>query len=319
MTMPNEKRPTDCPIYRPVVGRFAPSPTGELHLGSLTTAIASYCHIKSLGGTWLLRIEDTDRQRCSTKFSEQILIDLENLGLHWEGDIWYQSERTDIYNELLHDQLLPYIYGCRCSRKDLADYEIYPRFCLPDPKMTAYGANTLCQQQKTQGLVDKKVRIQLPNQSMGFIDGIQGIQWSNPQQSLGDVVLRRADGTINYFLAASVDDGLQGITHVMRGLDILPLTTTQISIMSYLNLPTVEHWYHLPLVENHCGQKLSKQNLATPIDTLSKQKCQNLIQKALTLLKQPEVDVDKPEVMLQQAVAQWRLEPLQHQNVLGKV
>lgn len=319
MTMPNEKRPTDCPIYRPAVGRFAPSPTGELHIGSLTTAIASYCHIKSLGGTWLLRIEDTDRQRCSAKFSEQILIDLENLGLHWDGDIWYQSERTDIYNELLYDQLLPYVYGCRCSRKDLADYEIYPRFCLPDPKMTAYEANTLGQQQKTQGLVDKKVRIQLPNQSMGFIDGIQGIQWSNPQQSLGDVVLRRADGTINYFLAASVDDGLQGITHVMRGLDILPLTTTQISIMSYLNLPTVEHWYHLPLVENHCGQKLSKQNLATPIDTLSKQKCQNLIQKALTLLKQPEVDVDKPEVMLQQAVAQWRLEPLQHQSVLGKV
>lgn len=319
MTMPNEKRPTDCPIYRPAVGRFAPSPTGKLHLGSLTTAIASYCHIKSLGGTWLLRIEDTDRQRCSTKFSEQILIDLENLGLHWDGDIWYQSERTDIYNELLYDQLLPYVYGCRCSRKDLADYEIYPRFCLPDPKTAADETNTLCQQQKTQGLVDKKVRIQLPNQSMGFIDGIQGIQWSNPQQSLGDVVLRRADGTINYFLAASVDDGLQGITHVMRGLDILPLTTTQISIMSYLNLPTVEHWYHLPLVENHCGQKLSKQNLATPIDTLSKQKCQNLIQKALTLLKQPEVDVDKPEVMLQQAVAQWRLEPLQHQSVLGKV
>ena len=319
MTMPNEKRPTDCPIYRPAVGRFAPSPTGELHLGSLTTAIASYCHIKSLGGTWLLRIEDTDRQRCSTKFSEQILIDLENLGLHWDGDIWYQSERTDIYNELLYDQLLPYVYGCRCSRKDLADYEIYPRFCLPDPKTAADETNTLGQQQKTQGLVDKKVRIQLPNQSMGFIDGIQGIQWSNPQQSLGDVVLRRADGTINYFLAASVDDGLQGITHVMRGLDILPLTTTQISIMSYLNLPTVEHWYHLPLVENHCGQKLSKQNLATPIDTLSKQKCQNLIQKALTLLKQPEVDVDKPEVMLQQAVAQWRLEPLQHQSVLGKV
>lgn len=319
MTMPNEKRPTDCPIYRPAVGRFAPSPTGELHLGSLTTAIASYCHIKSLGGTWLLRIEDTDRQRCSAKFSEQILIDLENLGLHWDGDIWYQSERTDIYNELLYDQLLPYVYGCRCSRKDLADYEIYPRFCLPDPKTAADETNTLCQQQKTQGLVDKKVRIQLPNQSMGFIDGIQGIQWSNPQQSLGDVVLRRADGTINYFLAASVDDGLQGITHVMRGLDILPLTTTQISIMSYINLPTVEHWYHLPLVENHCGQKLSKQNLATPIDTLSEQKCQNLIQKALTLLKQPEVDVDKPEVMLQQAVTQWQLEPLQHQSVLGKV
>lgn len=319
MTMSNDKRPTACPIYRPVVGRFAPSPTGALHLGSLTTAIASYCHIKSLNGSWLLRIEDTDSQRCNAKFSDQILIDLDNLGLHWDGEVWYQSERKAIYNELLYEQLLPHVYGCRCSRKALADYEIYPRFCLPDPKTAAYEANRLCQNQQIQHLTDKKVRIQLPNQSIGFIDGIQGIQWSNPQQSLGDVVLRRADGTINYFLAASIDDGLQGITHVMRGLDILPLTTAQISIMRYLNLPAVEHWYHLPLVENHCGQKLSKQNLATPIDTLSLPKCQNLIQKALTLLKQPAVELDKPEIMLQQAVAQWRLDPLQHQSVLGKV
>ncbi|SUD91881.1 tRNA glutamyl-Q(34) synthetase GluQRS [Psychrobacter phenylpyruvicus] len=319
MTMSNNKRPTACPIYRPAVGRFAPSPTGALHLGSLTTAIASYCHIKSLNGSWLLRIEDTDSQRCSAKFSEQILIDLDNLGLHWDGEVWYQAERKAIYNELLYEQLLPYVYGCRCSRKDLADYEIYPRFCLPDPKDAAHESNKLYQNQKIQYLTEKKVRIQLPNQSIGFIDGIQGIQWSNPQQSLGDVVLRRADGTINYFLAASIDDGLQGITHVMRGLDILPLTTAQISIMRYLNLPAVEHWYHLPLVENHCGQKLSKQNLATPIDTLSLPKCQNLIQKALTLLKQPAVELDKPEVMLQQAVAQWRLDPLQHQSVLGKV
>ena len=320
MTIVNDKRPIDCPVYRPAVGRFAPSPTGELHLGSLTTAIASYCHIKSLNGAWLLRIEDTDHQRCSAQFSEQILIDLENLGLHWDGDIWYQSEREEIYNELLYDQLLPRVYGCRCSRKALADYEIYPRFCLPDPKTAAYESNSLCQQQeRQQHFTGKKVRIQLPNQSIGFIDGIQGIQWSNPQQSLGDVVLRRADGTINYFLAASIDDGLQGVTHVMRGLDILPLTAAQISIMHYLNVPAVEHWYHLPLVENHCGQKLSKQNLATPIDTLTLPKCQNLIQKALTLLKQPAVEPDKPEVMLQQAVAQWRLEPLQHQSVLGKV
>lgn len=319
MTESNDKRPTACPIYRPAVGRFAPSPTGALHLGSLTTAIASYCHIKSLNGAWLLRIEDTDFQRCSTQFSDQILIDLENLGLHWDGDIWYQSKRIAIYNELLYEQLLPYVYGCRCSRKALADYEIYPRFCLPNPKTVAYESHKLSPQQRQEDLTDKKVRIQLPNQSMGFIDGIQGIQWSNPQQSLGDVVLRRADGTINYFLAASIDDGLQGITHVMRGLDILPLTTAQISIMRYLDLPAVEHWYHLPLVENHCGQKLSKQNLATPIDTATLPKCQNLIQKALTLLKQPAVDLDKPEVMLQQAVAQWQLDPLQHQSVLGKV
>ena len=268
--------PTACPIYRPTVGRFAPSPTGELHLGSLTTAIASYCHIKSLNGTWLLRIEDTDHQRCSAQFSDQILIDLENLGLHWDGDIWYQSEREAIYNELLQDRLLNRVYSCHCSRKDLAGFEIYPRFCLPQPSPShqcdlnaSFQSNLSCDSNKIATLAHEKVRLQLPDYSIGFIDGIQGIQWSNPQQSLGDVVLRRADGTINYFLAASIDDGLQGITHVMRGLDILPLTAAQISIMSYLNLPAVEHWYHLPLVENQCGQKLSKQNLATPINTSS--------------------------------------------------
>ena len=326
MTTSALTRPTACPIYRPTVGRFAPSPTGELHLGSLTTAIASYCHIKSLNGTWLLRIEDTDHQRCSAQFSDQILIDLENLGLHWDGDIWYQSEREAIYNELLQDRLLNRVYGCHCSRKDLAGFEIYPRFCVPQPSPShpcdsdhLCDSNPSCQSNKIVALANEKVRLQLPDRSIGFNDGVQGIQWSNPQQSLGDVVLRRADGTINYFLAASIDDGLQGITHVMRGLDILPLTAAQISIMSYLNLPAVEHWYHLPLVENQCGQKLSKQNLATPINTSSSKKCQQLIQRALALLKQPSVDIDQPKIMLKQAVKQWQLAPLQHQSVLGKV
>ena len=305
------------------MGRFAPSPTGELHLGSLTTALASYCHIKSLNGSWLVRIEDTDHQRCRSEFSDQILVDLENLGLYWDGDICYQSERETLYNELLHDQLLPLIYGCDCSRKTLSDYPIYPRFCLPQPvaNRPPYPSSDLNSgsAEKIANLQHQKVRIQLPNHSIGFIDGLQGIQWANPQQSLGDVILRRADGTINYFLAASIDDGLQGITHVMRGLDILPLTTAQISIMSALNLPSVEHWYHLPLVENQYGQKLSKQNLATPIDTSTSAKCQHLIRQALALLKQPPVDLDTPERMVKQAVAQWQLAPLQHQSVLGKV
>ena len=108
---------TDLPI-----GRFAPSPTGELHLGSLTTALASYCHIKSLGGKWLLRIEDTDTERCDRQFTEQILIDLETLGLYWDGDIIHQSERIDIYNDCLQTVLAPLTYGCQCSRKSLARY-----------------------------------------------------------------------------------------------------------------------------------------------------------------------------------------------------
>lgn len=307
------KRPTAYPSIGQAVGRFAPSPTGELHLGSLTTAIASYCHIKSLEGKWLLRIEDTDHQRCLPKFSQQILIDLDHLGLHWDESVWYQSQRSDIYNDILYNALNQRVYGCQCSRKQLRGHDVYPRFCLPktpSPHLTPEST-----QLALKGL---KTRIQLPDYSIGFLDHLQGMQWANPQQSLGDVVLRRADYIINYFLAVSIDDGLQGVTHVMRGLDILPLTTAQIAIMDYINLPAVEHWYHLPLVENEHGQKLSKQNLATPIDTSSIEKCQQLIQLALKMLKQAPVDIDAPHIMLQQATEQWNNTPLKNHHSLGQ-
>ncbi len=298
---------TDLPI-----GRFAPSPTGELHLGSLATALASYCHIKSLGGKWLLRIEDTDTERCDRQFTEQILIDLETLGLYWDGDIIHQSERIDIYNDYLQTVLAPLTYGCQCSRKSLARYwdnrkkvndsvpnqQRYPRCCIND------------------GLDKKehKLRLQLPDYAIGFMDGIQGMQWDNPQQTLGDMVVRRQDGMINYILAASIDDGLQGITHIMRGLDILPMTTAQISLLQMAGLPTVSYWYHLPLICHTNGQKLSKQNLAQPIDTRDPSA---LIAQALKLLQQQPVDLDTPERMLKQAIDQWDNTPLQNKQQLA--
>ncbi|MBH0086772.1 tRNA glutamyl-Q(34) synthetase GluQRS [Psychrobacter sp. SCQQ22] len=297
------------------IGRFAPSPTGELHLGSLTTALASFCHIKSLGGQWLLRIEDTDTERCDQQFTEQILIDLEALGLHWDGDVIYQSERIDIYNDYLNSALHSLTYGCQCSRKGLEQYwakeeqsqthnenqpnrKRYPRCCV---------AADLDRQQH-------KLRIQLPDHRIGFNDGIQGMQWDNPQQTLGDMVARRQDGMINYILAASLDDGLQQVTHIMRGLDILPMTTAQISIMNAAHLPAIDHWYHLPLICNPDGQKLSKQNLAQPIDTRNPSQ---LIAHALKLLQQPVVDRDTPENMLKQAIAQWDNTPLQNKQQLN--
>ena len=312
------------------IGRFAPSPTGELHLGSLTTALASFCHIKSLGGKWLLRIEDTDTERCDRQFTEQILIDLEVLDLNWDDDIIYQSERIDIYNDYVSSVLHPLTYGCQCSRKSLEHYwaqqeeqvrlmnaenlttdsppmhdsqlqpnrQRYPRFCV--------NANLSHEQHK--------LRIQLPDYSIGFKDGIQGVQWDNPQQTLGDMVVRRQDGMINYILAASLDDGLQQVTHIMRGLDILPMTTAQISIMHAARLPAIEHWYHLPLICNPDGQKLSKQNLAQPIDTRNPSK---LIAHALELLQQPAVEHDTPARMLNQAIAQWNNVPLQGMQSLN--
>lgn len=311
MSEVNLLSPLTRPAKRPI-GRFAPSPTGELHLGSLTTALASYCHIKSIGGEWRLRIEDTDTQRCDRQFSEQILIDLEALGLVWDGDVIYQSERIDIYNDYLSSSLDALTYGCACSRKSLARYwdkydhlnqqepinpakinqQRYPRVCIHAP-------------------LDKhahKLRIELPDYLCGFMDGIQGLQWSNPQQELGDMVARRQDGMINYILAASIDDGLQNISHIMRGLDIMPLTGAQIGIMHAAGLPAVDHWYHLPLICHTDGQKLSKQNLAQPIDSSHPSQ---LIAKALRLLKQPLIDIDTPERMLTQAITQWDNTPLQ--------
>ena len=299
------------PSSRPI-GRFAPSPTGELHLGSLTTAVASFCHIKSIGGEWLLRIEDTDSERCDKQFTEQILIDLETLGLLWDGDVVYQSERTDIYNDYIASTLSRLTYGCKCSRKTLEQHwqqqakteedktsrQRYPRYCV---------SASLNRHQH-------KLRIQLPDYVTGFRDGIQGMQWSNPQQELGDMVVRRQDGMINYILAATIDDGLQGVTHVMRGLDILPLTTAQISILQATGLPAIEQWYHLPLICGLDGQKLSKQNLAEPIDTRDPSA---LIQYALGLLQQPTVDRDDPIRMLAQAVAQWDNTPLQGKHYLS--
>lgn len=294
-------------MTRPI-GRFAPSPTGRLHLGSLTTAVASYCHIKSLGGDWRLRIEDVDTQRCEPAHSQYIIDDLCRLGLLPDGNIIYQSKRGDIYQEYIDTHLAKLVYACDCSRKQLSQYQhqqpnsthLYPRLCLHQSL------------DKTQ----HKLRLQLPDVCMGFLDGIQGVQWQNPQRTQGDVVIKRANGLYNYILAVSIDDGQQGISHVMRGLDILPMTTAQISIMQYANLPAVSHWYHLPLLHNDQGQKLSKQNLATPIDTHGDDKCRQLLAQALHLLKQPPVEMATPSDMLNQAIAQWDNTPLVKTTVL---
>ena len=327
--------PTQTPPSQPI-GRFAPSPTGELHLGSLTTALASFCHIKSIGGKWLLRMEDTDTERCDRQFTEQILMDLEALGLHWDGDVIYQSERIDIYNDYLSSYLEPLTYGCQCSRKDLEQYwaqeeisrnnSLASLAALTDQTSLDEQISPIDQVQPNRQRYPRrcvaadldrqqhKLRIQLPDYRIGFNDGIQGLQWDNPQQTLGDMVARRQDGMINYILAASLDDGLQQVTHIMRGLDILPMTTAQIGIMQAARLPTIDHWYHLPLINNANGQKLSKQNLAQPIDTSDPSQ---LIAEALSLLQQAKVDIDTPENMLKQAIAQWDNTPLQGRQQLN--
>lgn len=282
------------------IGRFAPSPTGRLHLGSLVTAVASYCHIKSLGGQWLVRIEDVDFERCKAEYTTSILDDLAKLHLISDLPIVLQSDRTALYEQYL--KALP-TYVCACTRKELAGTNIYPRHCLMPraiPKPTSEF---------------DKLRLILPNVAMGFSDGLQGQIWQNPQTLLGDVVVKRSNAMINYILACAIDDGVQGITHIMRGLDILPMTMAQVFIQKSLNLPMPHAFYHLPLIYNNKGQKLSKQTLATPIDTTHPS---DLLIHALTLLGQAPPTTLKnahPSEILAYAVRHWDNTPLKKQTL----
>ena len=270
----------------PYKGRFAPSPTGPLHFGSLITALASYCEAKSHGGQWLVRIEDTDIPRIQAGAEAAILNALEAFGFEWDEPVVRQQDRLEYYEQALeqlnnNDQ----IYACQCSRKQLTGFATYPQTCrylkLPFDQHT--------------------IRLKASNQTICFDDLIQGHCCENLSQTTGDFVLKRRDGIISYQLAVVVDDALQGITHVVRGADLLDNTARQIWLGWCLNVPMLSYC-HIPLAMNEHGQKLSKQNLAKPLDLIQ---APQLIQQALQALNQPNVDVDSPKNMLAQAVRQW--------------
>ncbi|RYZ79905.1 MAG: tRNA glutamyl-Q(34) synthetase GluQRS [Moraxellaceae bacterium] len=270
----------------PYKGRFAPSPTGPLHFGSLITVLASYCEAKSHGGQWLVRIEDTDIPRIQAGAEAAILNALEAFGFEWDEPVVRQQDRLEYYEQALeqlnnNDQ----IYACQCSRKQLTGFATYPQTCrylkLPFDQHA--------------------IRLKTSNQTICFDDLIQGHCCENLSQTTGDFVLKRRDGIISYQLAVVVDDALQGITHVVRGADLLDNTARQIWLGWCLNLPMLSYC-HIPLAMNEHGQKLSKQNLAKPLDLIQ---APQLIQQALQALNQPNVDVDSPKNMLAQAVGQW--------------
>lgn len=297
------------------VGRFAPSPTGELHLGSLITAVASFCLAKRYGGQWLVRMEDVDSERCQTIFADHILTDLERLGLYWDGSVRYQSQHLTTYHDILDTLLTSVTYGCDCSRKSIQHYlSHHPHLALATP--TRYPQ--LCQARHLSR--NNAIRVRMPYQTMIFFDQLQGVIMGNPQLEHGDIVLRRratanTQGMINYMLAVVVDDAMQGVNQIVRGLDILPLTLPQMVIADYLKLPLVSQYYHLPILVNDKGQKLSKQTLAEPITPYPPQQ---LLALALRLLGQLPVALDKPDIMLAQAIAQWDNQPLinkQHHQV----
>ncbi|MCU4581965.1 tRNA glutamyl-Q(34) synthetase GluQRS [Acinetobacter gyllenbergii] len=268
------------------VGRFAPSPTGPLHFGSLLTAVASYCDAKANQGQWLVRIEDTDIPRIFPNSEAHILSCIDAFQFEPDAEIIFQKDRFDIYEQVLEQlKQCNAIYACQCTRKMLGSNHIYVGTC----------------RDLNLDFADQAIRLKVADQQICFEDRLQGLQCSNLQQDLGDFVLKRRDGIISYQLAVVVDDYLQGISHVVRGADLLDNTARQIWLGSLLDYPSLSYM-HLPLAMNDQGQKLSKQNLAHALDITQASK---LLQQAILALGQAKVELDQPRIMLQQAVQQW--------------
>jgi len=279
------------------VGRFAPSPTGPLHFGSLITAVASYCDAKANQGTWLVRVEDTDIPRIYPGSEEHIWRALDAFQLEPDAEIIFQKDRLDIYEDVIQQlRQQGLVYACQCTRKMLGSNHIYQDTC------------------RDLGLAfeHQAIRLKVEDVEICFEDRLQGRHCSELKKDLGDFVLKRRDGIINYQLAVVVDDYLQGMTHVVRGADLLDNTERQIYLGQLLGYPQLSYM-HLPLAMNDQGQKLSKQNLAQALDLIQ---APQLLKQALQALHQAEVALDAPQRMLQQAVAQWDIDRIPHTTEL---
>ena len=252
----------------PYRGRFAPSPTGPLHFGSLVAATASLLEARARGGEWLLRIDDLDAQRCSPASADDILRTLEAFGFAWDGQVVWQSQCDEAYRAAF-DRLRAAgrLFPCACTRKELADSMLTAALtATPAPDGAARYPGTcragLPAERSARGWrlrVDETARI-------AFDDAIQGRIVSDLARETGDFIVWRADGLFAYQLAVVVDDAAAGVTHVVRGADLLGSTPRQIFLQQCLGLPT-PCYAHLPVAVDAAGEKLSKQTLAAPLDS----------------------------------------------------
>jgi glutamyl-Q tRNA(Asp) synthetase len=241
-------------------GRFAPSPTGPLHFGSLVAAVGSYLEAKRHGGAWLLRMEDLDPPREQPGAADGILRTLEACGMAWDGEILYQSRRADAYRAALARlQARGLVYPCACSRKEIADSALHAH---ADGALIYPGT---CRDGIAPGKTPRAWRVLVDDEVIEFEDAVQGRIRQDLAAEVGDFVLLRADGLYAYQLAVVIDDAEQGITDVVRGADLLDSTPRQIHLQRLLGLPTARY-LHLPAAVNAAGEKLSKQTLAPPVD-----------------------------------------------------
>lgn len=238
-------------------GRFAPSPTGPLHFGSLVAAVGSYLEARARRGDWLVRMEDLDRPREAPGAADAILRTLEAYGFEWDGEVVFQSGRDAAYSAALArlDKQRA-VFPCACTRREISDSSlsmagepVYPGTCR---KGVSPGRQT------------RTTRVRVEDAVVAFDDRLQGRIEQNLAREVGDFVVRRSDGFFAYQLAVVVDDFEQGVTHVVRGADLLASTPRQVLLQRMLAYPTPQY-SHLPVAVNRNGEKLSKQTLAAPL------------------------------------------------------
>jgi len=241
-----------------VVGRFAPSPTGPLHLGSLVAALGSYLIARSAGGRWLLRMEDLDLPRVVAGIAEDMLSTLELLGFEWDGEVIYQSRRSEQYREAAESLTRRGLaYACGCTRSEIAQIA-----SAPHGDLTVYPG--ICRDGLPPQKVERAIRVKVYDETISFEDGVMGHYSQHLSASCGDFVIHRADGPYAYHLAVVVDDAAAGVNQVVRGADLLSSTPRQIYLQRVFAYPTPSY-YHLPLVTGPGGSKLSKRDNAVSI------------------------------------------------------
>lgn len=275
-------------------GRFAPTPSGPLHFGSLVAAAASYLEARAHQGRWLVRMEDVDTPRVAKGAPSTILQQLEAFGLHWDGPVLYQSQRLGAYVAALEGLARQgLVYGCTCSRRAIAE-------------TSAAGVYAGCCRQSGHGLAGTAVRVRTHGAPIRFCDALQGCMTQDVETEVGDFVLRRADGIFTYQLAVVVDDAAQGVSHIVRGSDLLDSTPRQIYLQQLLGLPTPAYC-HVPVAVNSQGEKLSKQTRALPVAAAYASAV--LVRVLAFLGQQPPVALQTAPVAViwQWAVAHWRL------------
>ncbi|MDR0379748.1 MAG: tRNA glutamyl-Q(34) synthetase GluQRS [Candidatus Accumulibacter sp.] len=282
-------------------GRFAPSPTGPLHFGSLVAAVGSYLDARANGGEWLLRIEDIDAPRTVPDAADGILRTLEGFGFEWDGEVVFQSRRLDLYHAaLVRLQLAGHVYPCSCTRSEIAAATARRSV---DGGLLYPGS---CRAGLREGVAARAWRLRVPDREFVFRDRVQGEARQNLEREVGDFILLRADGQYAYQLAVVVDDAAQGINSIVRGADLLESTARQLWLRRCLGLPSPIH-AHLPVAINPAGEKLSKQTRAPGIDPAQGV---DALARALRFLGQPVPDEAERMALpdfWRRAIDAWRL------------